>query len=80
MAFGERGKTRCESCVRDQRGCVDFSSGHILRVLAARWLGLETVTGRFFMLATASVSVLGYENSLSQPAMRLWNDARHVGD
>jgi probable phosphoglycerate mutase len=57
-----------------------FSSGHFLRVFTARWLGLEPFVGRFFMLATASVSVLGYENSLSQPAIRLWNDTRHVGD
>ena len=56
------------------------SNGHFLRVFAARWLGLERVAGRFFTLNTASVSVLGYENSLAQPVIRLWNDTRHVGD
>ena len=57
-----------------------FSSGHFLRVLAARWFGIESAAGRFFMLSTASVSILGYENSLSRPAVRLWNYTRHVSD
>ena len=49
-------------------------------MLAARWLGLEPAAGRFFVLNTASVSALGYENNLSQPAIRLWNDTRHLDD
>jgi probable phosphoglycerate mutase len=57
-----------------------FSSGHFLRMLAARWLGLEPITGRFFMLTTASLSTVGYENELSQPVIWLWNDTRHVSD
>ncbi len=57
-----------------------FSSGHFLRVFAARWLGLEVAIGRYFMLSTASLSALSYENKLSQPAIRLWDDTRHVED
>jgi broad specificity phosphatase PhoE len=56
-----------------------FTSGHFIRVLAASWLGLEpTANSRHFMLSTASLSALGYENDLSRPVIRFWNDTRHV--
>jgi broad specificity phosphatase PhoE len=56
-----------------------FTSGHFLRVLATRWLGLEpTMNCKFFMLSTASLSALGYEHDVSRPVIRLWNETRHV--
>jgi probable phosphoglycerate mutase len=55
-----------------------FSSGHILRVLGARWLGLAPGQGSLFILGTASLSMLDYEHDLTEPAIRLWNDMGHV--
>jgi broad specificity phosphatase PhoE len=51
-----------------------FSSGHIIRMIAARWLGLPPAGGRFFYCRPASVGVLGFEHkSLDEPIIGLWN-------
>jgi len=56
-----------------------FSSGHFIRVLAARWIGIEVTTNaQRFLLTTAGLSALGYEHSLDRPVIRLWNETRHV--
>jgi broad specificity phosphatase PhoE len=54
-----------------------FSSGHFLRVFAARWLGLEPGAGQYFVLGTASLSALGYEHDRSEPVIRLWDEMPH---
>jgi broad specificity phosphatase PhoE len=50
-----------------------FAHGHVLRVLASRWLGEPPEGGRHYALQTATLSVLGYEHS--DPVIRLWNQA-----
>jgi len=52
-----------------------FSSAHFLRMVAARWVGLPPAAGAYFVLGTASVSVLGWEHDLSEPVVRQWNEA-----
>lgn len=50
-----------------------FAHGHVLRVLAARWIGLGPESGRFFALDPATISALGHERET--PVIRVWNAA-----
>jgi probable phosphoglycerate mutase len=77
--IGERA-SRMVQRIRSVTGDVLlFSSGHLIRVLTACWLGVGPAGGRFFLLSPASLSALSYEHNLSRPAVRLWDDDRHVG-
>jgi beta-phosphoglucomutase family hydrolase len=48
-----------------------FAHGHVLRVLAARWIGLPPSGGEHFLLDTGTLCVLGYYRDV--PAVRIWN-------
>ena len=61
--------------VRADAGVGDvlvFAHGHLLRVLAARWLGLAPTAGGWFALDTATISVLGWERG--SPVVQTWNN------
>lgn len=78
--IGERADRVVERVRRVTGDVLLFSSGHFIRVLTARWLGLGPgVGGRYFLLSPASLSALSYEHNLSRPVIRLWNDDHHVG-
>ena len=56
-----------------------FAHGHILRVLAARWVNQPVAFGRALLLSTATVSILSFDHhAMDEPAIRLWNDDRHI--
>ncbi len=50
-----------------------YGHGHILRILAARWLGLAATGGRYLGLDTACLCKLGYERETR--VIRAWNES-----
>jgi broad specificity phosphatase PhoE len=48
-----------------------FAHGHILRVIAARWIALPASAGQSFLLDTGTLSVLGHYQEI--PAIKIWN-------
>jgi probable phosphoglycerate mutase len=64
--------------VREADGDVAlFAHGHVLRVLAARWIGLPAQDGQHFLLGTGTLCVLGYYREV--PAIKVWNGAPDTG-
>lgn len=58
--------------VRTVKGDVAlFAHGHILRVLACRWIGFPVTAGCHFTLDTATLSILSYYRDI--PAIKRWN-------
>ncbi len=54
-----------------------FAHGHLLRVLAARWLDLPASAGGGLMLGTATLSIVGWDRG--NPVIETWNEACHLG-
>ncbi len=55
---------------------IVFAHGHLLRVLAARWLGLAPTSGGLFALGTATLSTLGWDRD--NPVIETWNEGQHL--
>lgn len=68
---GQRVDRVVERVRRAEGDVALFAHGHVLRVLAARWLGLAPAYGRFFDLDTATYNILGYYHD--SPAVLRWN-------
>ncbi|WP_431044322.1 histidine phosphatase family protein [Streptomyces sp. P1-3] len=58
------------------RDVLVFAHGHILRTLAARWLGLDASFAARLRLDPTSLSILGW--AYGEPALERWNDTGHL--
>lgn len=73
---GARADRVIARCAQAEGDAALFAHGHVLRILAARWLGLPARAGRLLALRTASVGVLGHEHD--QRVVRTWNERCEV--
>lgn len=73
---GLRARRVIDQAVQAPGDVALFAHGHVLRVLAACWIGLSPREGRLFALGTASIGILGYENEAR--VIRAWNEPSEV--
>ena len=71
-ARADRVIARIRACAGD---VLLFAHQDILRVLAARWVGMDARQGQCFYLSTTSLSTVGYHHDLDEPVIRSWNGA-----
>jgi len=67
--------TRCDRVIERVRvaegDVLAFAHGHVLRILAARWIGQDPGFGRHLLLSPATISILASEHAV--PALESWN-------
>lgn len=71
--ISERAGRVVELLRKSEEDVLLFAHGHLLRILACAWLGWAPEVARQLLLSTGSLSVLGYNHNLSEPAIRSWN-------
>jgi probable phosphoglycerate mutase len=76
QSVGERADRVISRIRADGGNVLLFGHRDSLRILAVRWIGLDPVEGRSLMLAPASLSVLGYDHDLNEPAIHAWNSGQ----
>jgi probable phosphoglycerate mutase len=74
---GERARRVIERADAVAGDVALFAHAHILRILAACWMGLPPIHGRNLTLSTASISVLGYERETR--VLQIWNQDWRLG-
>jgi broad specificity phosphatase PhoE len=73
---GERVRRVIDRAVAAPGDVALFAHAHVLRILAACWLGLPPACGRLFALGTAAISILGYEHETR--VISVWNQDWHL--
>ncbi|MDP9384712.1 MAG: histidine phosphatase family protein [Actinomycetota bacterium] len=77
-ARADRAIARAEAAAGEDGTAALFAHGHLLRILGARWIGLDASAGGRLALSTAALCELGHERE--RRVLWRWNDTRHLGE